>query len=86
MGLGFKRLSQHDAVSRATSFSYITCVPCSLPSRREAMKTCAAPGIQPKPFPSLSVPTSLQPLPALVRLKSLPAVPSTEEAKPITGY
>lgn len=85
MGLGCRRLSQRDAVSRATSFSYITCVPCSLPSRREAMKTCAAPGTQPKPFPSLSVPTSLQP-PALVRIKSPPALPSTEEAKPITGY
>lgn len=50
MGLRCRRLSQRDAVSRATSFSYITCVPCSLPSRREAMKTCAAPGTQPKPI------------------------------------
>lgn len=68
---------------RATPFSCITCVPCSLPGRTEATKACAAPGTQPKPSPAVSDPMSLQP-PALVRLKS-PHPSPAEEAKLFTG-
>lgn len=79
--LGHGSLRRGDVVPRATSFSCVSSVPCSLPGWTEAMKACAGPGQRPSQLCLSAACAAIYPEGA----RTPPFLPSTKETKLFTG-